>query len=102
LHQGVRLAVELVGKRIFVRLWQETDDGPNLYEQVRAVVPCPEVPRSKKGPISSNELRTSFEGSSKHHGDTTLATSRARAFGWRRVAERPGMSQTRRPKSEVG
>lgn len=31
----------LVGKRIFVRLRQEMDEGPNLYEQVRAVVPPP-------------------------------------------------------------
>jgi hypothetical protein len=94
--------LQLVGKRIFIRLRAETDDGPNLYEQVRAVVPKPEVQVSKKGLISSNELRTSFEGSSKHHGDTTLATSRARAFGWWGMAERPEMSQTRRPGSEVG
>ena len=94
--------LQLAGKRIFIRLRQETDDGPNLYEQVRAVVPQPKVQMSKKSPVSSNELRTSFEGSSKHHGGTTLATGRARASGWRGMAERPGMSQTRRPRSEVG
>src|ERR1035438_8285452 len=63
--------LQLAGKRIFIRLRPETDDGPNLYEQVRAVVPQPEVQMSKKGPVSSNELRTSFEGASKHHGSTT-------------------------------
>lgn len=57
--------LQLVGKRIFIRLRAETDDGPNLYEQVRAAVPKPEEQMSKKGPISSNELRTSFERASK-------------------------------------
>lgn len=57
--------LQLAGKRIFIRLRPETDDGPNLYEQVRAVVPQPEVQMSKKGPVSSKELRTSFERASK-------------------------------------
>jgi hypothetical protein len=34
--------VELAGKRIFIRIRQETDDGANLYEEVNAVVPEPE------------------------------------------------------------
>ena len=34
--------VELTGKRIFIRIRQETDDGANLYEEVSAVVPEPE------------------------------------------------------------
>ena len=34
--------VELTGKRIFIRIRQELDDGANLYEEVTAVVPEPE------------------------------------------------------------
>ena len=42
----------LAGKRIFIRLRQETDDQNKLYEEVAAVVPEPE-PRAKrqKSPI---------------------------------------------------
>ena len=31
-----------VGKRIFIRIREEVDDGPNPYAQVTAVVPPPE------------------------------------------------------------
>ena len=34
--------VELTGKRIFIRIRREMDDGANLYEEVKAVVPEPE------------------------------------------------------------
>jgi hypothetical protein len=34
--------VELTRKRIFIRLRREMDDGANLYEEVKAVVPEPE------------------------------------------------------------
>ena len=34
--------VELAGKRIFIRLRREMDDGADLYEEVNAVVPEPE------------------------------------------------------------
>ena len=34
--------VKLVGKRIFVRIRLEADEGPRLYEEVKAVVPAPE------------------------------------------------------------
>ena len=76
--------LQLVGKRIFIRLRPETDDGPNLYEQVRAVVPQPEVQMSKKGLISSNELRTGFERASKGLRSIT-GTSR-----WQRALRPPG------------
>jgi hypothetical protein len=55
----------LVGKRIFIRVRQELDDGALLYEQVKAVVPGPEAPRGRKGPGSSKDRRRSFEGTSK-------------------------------------
>ena len=55
----------LVGKRIFIRLRQELDEGVPLYEQVRGVVPKPEVQMGRKGPSSSKEVRKRFEGSSK-------------------------------------
>ena len=35
--------VQIVGKRIFIRLRHERDEGANLYEQVSAVVPPPEA-----------------------------------------------------------
>jgi hypothetical protein len=35
----VRNQVQMVGKRIFVRLRHERDEGANLYEQINAVVP---------------------------------------------------------------
>jgi hypothetical protein len=34
--------VQIVGKRIFIRLRRERDEGPQFYEQVSAVVPPPE------------------------------------------------------------
>ena len=34
--------VQLVGKRIFIRIRQEMDDGTHLYEEVSAIVPAPE------------------------------------------------------------
>jgi len=42
----------LAGKRIFIRLRQETDDQTKLYEQVAAVVPEPEPStKGRKSPI---------------------------------------------------
>ena len=41
--------LQLVGKRIFIRLRQEVDEGAQLYEEVKAVVPTPEVQMGKKG-----------------------------------------------------
>ena len=38
----IRNQVQMVGKRIFIRLRHERDEGANLYEQVSAVVPLPE------------------------------------------------------------
>ena len=34
--------VRLAGKRIFIRIRQEVDGGPNLFEEVKALVPEPE------------------------------------------------------------
>jgi hypothetical protein len=47
--------VELVGKRIFIRIRQEMDDGASLFEEVQAVIPPPERPRrtSQKPPFPS-------------------------------------------------
>jgi hypothetical protein len=44
-HRGYLLKnyVQLVGKRIFIRLRWERDDGPQFYEQVQAIVPPPET-----------------------------------------------------------
>ena len=49
-HRSYLIAnqVQIVGKRIFVRLRYERDEGANLYEQVEAVVPPPEVEKRKK------------------------------------------------------
>ena len=43
--------VQTVGKRIVMRLRQELDSGPAVYEEVRAVVPAPEgrARRAKRG-----------------------------------------------------
>jgi hypothetical protein len=38
----IRRQVQLVGKRIFIRIRREVDEGANLYEEVHAVVPVPE------------------------------------------------------------
>ncbi len=35
----------VIGKRIYIRVRQERDDGPALYEEVREVVPAPEGER---------------------------------------------------------
>jgi len=44
--------IELAGKRIFIRIRQETDDGADLFEEVNAVVPEPEGRgRRQKQPI---------------------------------------------------
>jgi hypothetical protein len=44
-------SVQTVGKRIVIRLRQEFDTGPAVYEEVRAVVPPPEgrARRAKRG-----------------------------------------------------
>lgn len=42
----------LAGKRIFIRLRQETDDQTKLYEEIAAIVPDPEPPtKGRKSPI---------------------------------------------------
>jgi hypothetical protein len=41
-------AVQLAGKRLFVRIRPETDEGPNLFEQIQAVVPAPGLKTGKK------------------------------------------------------
>jgi len=41
-----RQGLQFVGKRIFIRLRQELDEGVPLYEQVKAVVPQPELRRA--------------------------------------------------------
>ncbi len=69
----------LEGKRIFIRVRQEVDDGVQLYEQVKAVVPKAEAPMGKKGPSSSKEVRRVFEGGSKEHRSITPATRQQRA-----------------------
>ena len=38
----IRSQMQLVGKRIFIRLRRELDEGARLYEEVQAVVPPPE------------------------------------------------------------
>jgi len=46
-----RLGVQLVGKRIYVRIRQELDDTPSVYQEARAIVPVPQDwgSTSKKG-----------------------------------------------------
>ncbi len=39
---------QLAGKRIFIRIRQEVDDGVNLYEEVKAVAPEPEGRTGRK------------------------------------------------------
>jgi hypothetical protein len=86
--------LQLVGKRIFIRLRQEVDVGMCLYEEVKAVVPKPEGQEGKKGLSSSKDLRRPFEGSSKvlrnhtrtsrvHHVCSARATRLQHARGWR-------------------
>ncbi len=92
--------LQLVGKRIFVRLRQELDEGVPLYEQVRGVVPKPEVPMGKKGPSSSKEVRRRFEGASKGVRNITPVprprlAGRALRTGLR-VAKRAGRPAARR------
>jgi hypothetical protein len=42
----------LAGKRIFIRLRQETDDQTLLYEEIAAIIPAPEPPpKRRKSPI---------------------------------------------------
>ncbi len=83
--------LQLVGKRIFVRLRLERDDGVLLYEQARTVVPKPEVEMGKKGPSSSKEVRRGFEGGSKELRNITCTPrvpqalhTRAGGGRWRR------------------
>lgn len=40
----IKHQVQIVGKRIFIRVRRETDVGASLFEQVQAVVPPPEGP----------------------------------------------------------
>lgn len=39
--------MELAGKRIFIRIRQEMDDGASLFEEVQAIIPPPESPRRR-------------------------------------------------------
>jgi hypothetical protein len=73
-------SLQLVGKRIFVRLRLETDDGANLYEQVRAVVPKPEVQIAGKAPSPSKVHRRSIEGPSKTLRSIKTAPRQRRAI----------------------
>jgi hypothetical protein len=87
--------LQLVGKRIFVRLRLEVDEGVALFEQAKAKVPKPEVEIDRKGPISSNKLRTSFERASNELRNITGTSrvhraSNARAGGRRGRKSRPG------------
>ena len=87
-----RHGLQLEGKRIFVRIRQEVDEGVPLYEQVKAVVPTPEAQMGKKGPSSSKEVRMVFEGGSKEHRSITPATRLHRAVrppvgGGRRIGQ---------------
>ena len=67
----------LAGKRIFIRLRQETDDQTKLYEEVAAIVPQPESPpRRRKPPIP-------FDAPSNHHEDIPRAPRAPRAHRWR-------------------
>ena len=74
-----RHGLPLEGKRIFIRVRQEVDDGVQLYEQVKAVVPKAEVQMGKKGPSSSKEVRRGFEGGSKGLRSITPTTRQQRA-----------------------
>lgn len=79
--------LQLVGKRIFVRTRHETDDGPNLYEQVKALVPRSEVQMDKKGLSPSKDRRRIVEGPSKGHRSITPTSRRPHATrGWRHPA----------------
>jgi hypothetical protein len=73
-------ASELVGKRIFIRLRPETDDGPNLYEQVWAVVPKPEVKMAKKAPSPTKDLRRTYERPTKPLRNLPRTPSHPRAI----------------------
>ena len=73
--------LELVGKRIFVRIRPETDNGPNLYEQVKALVPGPEAQMDKKGRSSSKDHRRIIERPSKDLRSTALTTRPQHATG---------------------
>jgi len=80
--------LQLVGKRIFIRLRREVDEGVQLYEQVKAVVPTPEVEMTKKGLSSSKGVRRRFEGASKGVRSITPTTRQQRALGGRGVGRR--------------
>jgi hypothetical protein len=60
-----RMGLELPGKRIFIRVRLELDEGRPLYEEVKAVVPTPELEMSSKALIPSKALRKPFEDPSK-------------------------------------
>ncbi len=44
-------SVQLTGKRIFIRTRRESDEGPPVFEEVKAVVPPPEGPRKSQKPL---------------------------------------------------
>jgi hypothetical protein len=71
--------LQLIGKRLFIRTRQEVDDGANLYERIKAVVPKPELPTGKKAIIPSNTLRIPFETPSKPLRNLVRTTRAQRA-----------------------
>jgi hypothetical protein len=74
----------LVGKRIFVRLRAETDDGPDLHEEIKAVVPQPEIQIDKNTLSPSKGHRRIAVGSSKGLRTSTLTARHPRAPASRR------------------
>ena len=80
-----RRSLSLVGKRIFVRIRIETDDGATLYEEVKGVVPKPEVKISQKAQIPSKDLRMPFERPSNVLRSIQPATRHKKARATRRA-----------------
>jgi len=75
-----RHGLPLNGKRIFIRVRQEVDEGKPLYEQVKAAVPPPEVEIGRKAYSPSKEHRRGIEAVSKVLRSIKPATRRSRAL----------------------
>jgi hypothetical protein len=69
----------MIGKRIFIRVRREVDEGKPLYEQVKEVVPRPEVEIGKKAYSPSKDHRRGIEGVSKVLRSIKPATRHPRA-----------------------
>jgi hypothetical protein len=93
--------LQLVGKRIFVRLRLEVDTGAQLYEQARAVVPKPEVQMDRKAIISSNKVRTGFERASNNLRSIPRMPRSSPALPAPRPGPRRGRAQLRTPKGQA-